>query len=399
MRHSRLSPHPDSGTDSAILQHNKRFSSKHSSLPMESKSHSPSPPLNLAQKTSPTPHPPLRLAVLGDSTQHSELLTYLARTPGVEIITHPDKNQEQGPAHGKQGFPQSTGSTSESVMPNLSPHVLIDFRSAHVPPNQPDFIPASNIDIIQRRAVDLLWHLQRQEQTTQGQMTQIEKLANIGTLASGILHDINNPLYVILGFSELLLDETLPPEIREPLTEVVQATKRIMAMCQDLNLYARERLPQSCAPTRVVQQLEEALKVGRFASGLENVQIIRSFEADPMILAKQEEIIQIFVNLIVNALQAMNGQGTLTLNVWQTQDHVHLTIKDSGPGIPPELQKRVWDPFYTTKPPGKGTGLGLHSVRLLIQHYGGHIDLDSTVGKGTTFHLTFPPYRPSPSSP
>ena len=227
------------------------------------------------------------------------------------------------------------------------------------------------------------------------QMAQIEKLANIGTLASGILHDINNPMYVILGFSENLLDEMDPVAIQAQASEVLRAAKRIITMCKDLNLYAHHNTPNECVSVNLIQQLEEAMKVAKFASGLENMKIVRDYSADPVILARPEAIIQICVNLIINALQAMNGQGTLTLGARSTDQVVSISIGDTGPGIPPEKMDKIFEPFYTTKPPGQGTGLGLHSVRALVEEYGGQVLIQSTVGQGTTFHLEFPLSIPS----
>jgi signal transduction histidine kinase len=231
------------------------------------------------------------------------------------------------------------------------------------------------------------------------QMEQIDKLTNIGTLTSGILHDINNPMYVILGFSENLLEEMDPVAVQEQAAEVLQAAKRIITICKDLNLYAHQNSLKECVTVNslkecvtvvLTQHLEEAMKVAKFASGLENMTVVRHYSANPTILARSEEIVQIFVNLIINALQAMDGHGTLTLGASCTDQIATISIGDTGPGIPPETMDKIFEPFYTTKPPGKGTGLGLHSVRSLIKQLGGEIQIQSAVGKGTTFHLHFP---------
>jgi signal transduction histidine kinase len=222
------------------------------------------------------------------------------------------------------------------------------------------------------------------------QIAHIEKLASIGTLVSGILHDINNPLYVILGFSENLLEENNSVAVRDQALEVFQATKRIIKMCQDLNLYARYRTPAECIPVDLTQQLEEAMKVARFSVGLENMTVIREYSARPIIQARPEDIVQIFVNLIINALQAMDGQGTLTLRAGRTDLMATISIGDTGPGIPQEHLRKIFEPFYTTKPPGKGTGLGLYSARSLIEAYQGQLCIHSVVGEGTTFCLEFP---------
>jgi signal transduction histidine kinase len=170
-------------------------------------------------------------------------------------------------------------------------------------------------------------------------------------------------------------------------------------MCEDLNLYARQRTPKECTMVDLTAQLEEAMKVARFSVGLENILVVRAYSAHPMILARPEEIIQIFVNLIINALQAMDGRGTLTLEAVCTDLVATITIKDTGPGIPQEYMRKIFEPFFTTKPPGKGTGLGLHSVRSLVHQCGGQILIKSMVGEGTTFHLEFPLAPDSTPSP
>jgi signal transduction histidine kinase len=123
---------------------------------------------------------------------------------------------------------------------------------------------------------------------------------------------------------------------------------------------------------------------------LENITVVRTYAAHPIVLARPEEIIQIFVNLVVNALQAMNGQGTLTLGAKSSDLKATISIGDTGPGISQENLRKIFEPFFTTKPPGKGTGLGLYSVRSLVKQNGGQIFIHSVMGKGTTFHLEFP---------
>jgi signal transduction histidine kinase len=231
-------------------------------------------------------------------------------------------------------------------------------------------------------------------------MAQIDKLTNIGTLTSGILHDINNPMYVIMGFAENLLEEIDPMAVQEQASEVLQAAKRIITICKDLNVYAHQNTQKECVTVVLTQHLEEAMKVAKFASGLENVVVVRNYSANPIILARSEEIVQIFVNLLINALQAMDGHGTLTLEAICTDQMATISIGDTGTGIPPETMDNIFEAFYTTKPPGKGTGLGLHSVRSLIKQLGGEIEVHSTLGKGTTFQLHFPlPSMPSVGQP
>jgi len=285
----------------------------------------------------------------------------------------------------------------EALFNQTSPHILLNLTGDSAPPAWANRYGASDMEIPGQHTTKLLEKFIQHKGGLEQQMAQIEKLANIGTLASGIIHDINNPMYVILGVSENLLEEMDPVAVKEQASEVLQAAKRIITMCKDLNLYAHHNTPKECVPVNLTQQLEEAMKVAKFASGLENMKIVRDYSADPVILARPEAIVQICVNLIINALQAMNGQGTLTLGARSTDQVVSISIGDTGPGIPPEKRDKIFEPFYTTKPPGQGTGLGLHSVRALVQEYGGKILIQSTVGQGTTFHLEFPLSTPSTS--
>ena len=189
-------------------------------------------------------------------------------------------------------------------------------------------------------------------------MAQIEKLANIGTLACEIMHDINNPLYVILGFSENLLEEHHSMAVRDQALEVVQATKRIIKICEELKFYVRQSEPKDCTPVNLTQQLEEAMKVARYAVGLENITVIRAYSAHPMILAKPEEIVQILVNLVINALQAMDGRGTLTLEAdcADRMATISVTLEIPVPGFLKKTCEKYLNPSDTTKPPGKARG-------------------------------------------
>jgi len=352
-------------------------------------------------KVSPSlkPDDPLRIAFLLSNPKNLQTLSHFEHIPGIEIVgisDQPGPDQEQDHQQ-ERSYP--FGMPSTLLVNETSPHVLLDFTGDSHTQALGNQYQLANTEIPGPYTASLLEKMVEHKNGLDRQMAQIEKLANIGTLASGILHDINNPLYVILGFSENLLEENLSGTVRDQALEILQATKRIITMCEDLNLYARQRTPKEYTIVDLTAQLEEAMKVARFSVGLENILVVRAYSAHPMILARPEEIIQIFVNLIINALQAMDGRGTLTLEAVCTDLMATITIKDTGPGIPQEYMRKIFEPFFTTKPPGKGTGLGLHSVRALVQQYGGQILIHSRVGEGTTFHLEFPLAPDSSPSP
>ncbi len=336
------------------------------------------------------PEDPLRLALRLPHSNTVQALAVLEHIPGIEIVGVATKHApDQTDVLGGE-CQVSSASSSSHLSSRTSPHVLLDFTGEISANNLGDQNPAGHPEIPGPYTMSLVKKIVEHKHGLEKQMAHIEKLANIGTLASGILHDINNPLYVVLGFSEILLEENNSHAVKDQALEVYQATKRIIKMCEDLNIYARQHSPAECVPVNLIDQLEEAMKVARFSVGLENMRIERAYSAHPVILSRPEEIVQIFVNLIINALQAMEGRGMLTLGARATDHVAIISIGDSGPGIPQALLRKIFEPFYTTKPPGKGTGLGLHSVRSLVQQHGGQILIHSIVGEGTTFQIEFP---------
>ena len=132
------------------------------------------------------------------------------------------------------------------------------------------------------------------------------------------------------------------------------------------------------------------MNIARYATVLQDLSIVRNSEEKLEVLANPDELLQVFVNLMTNAIQAMNGRGTLTLSTWCQDGLAKISISDTGPGIPKENLEKIFEAFFTTKPPGKGTGLGLHNVREIVKRYGGNLTVESQVGTGTTFTIEFP---------
>jgi nitrogen-specific signal transduction histidine kinase len=345
---------------------------------------------SMGNAPSSTPDSSIRIALLGCNQMSHLSMSLLEHLPGVEMVGITDQR------HGEQGeirqheLQCGCCPCPETFLKKTSPHILLNLTGKPALPAWVNRHGESDMEIPGQHTTTLLETFIQDKSGIEQQMEQIDKLTNIGTLTSGILHDINNPMYVILGFSENLLEEMDPVAVQEQAAEVLQAAKRIITICKDHKLYAHQNSLKECVTVVLTQHLEEAMKVAKFASGLENMTVVRHYSANPTILARSEEIVQIFVNLIINALQAMDGHGTLTLGASCTDQIATISIGDTGPGIPPETMDKIFEPFYTTKPPGKGTGLGLHSVRSLIKQLGGEIQIQSAVGKGTTFHLHFP---------
>ncbi len=245
-------------------------------------------------------------------------------------------------------------------------------------------------DLLSGQAVRLLWTLVQHESLLQAELLHAEKLAGIGSFAAGIAHDMNNPLQLILGLAENLADETDLEAIHTQARDIIEAVKRTSAICRDLTSYSRRAsLRQDCLIS-INGKLDEALKIARYAVALQDIEIRKLYQPDVVVKGNPDELLHVFVNLITNAVQAMADQGTLTLETAVTAGTTQVRVSDTGSGIPPELLDRIFEPFFTTKPPGKGTGLGLYNIKSVIHHMNGTIAVESQVGRGSTFTLTFP---------
>lgn len=231
---------------------------------------------------------------------------------------------------------------------------------------------------------------------TQDTLVQSAKLAAVGELAASVAHEINNPLMVILGNSGLLLREAAPDSPQHlRLSGIVTEANRAGKIVRDLLDFARRREPNR-GPVSVPELLERALELLHAKLRRASVDVERVFDAAlPAILADRDQLTQVFLNLITNAVDAMDDGGTLVLETATRQDDdgrtlITVGVSDTGPGIPPEHLARIFEPFYTTKPEGRGTGLGLSVSLGIVRMHGGAIDVDSKPGRGTTMRVTLP---------
>ena len=230
-----------------------------------------------------------------------------------------------------------------------------------------------------------------EEKRLQEQLIQSEKLAGIGILASGIAHEINNPLSGVIGMAELCMVEENPQEIKNCLTDILNCAQRIGEIATGLRSYSRIAKDGSQTLVDVNEVLESALKMVRLGVKTDSVEVIKKFQPVEKIEANIGEIQQVFSNLITNALQAINGKGgMLTLSTRSLKDTVEVKVSDNGMGIPEKYLNQIFDPFFTTKNPGEGTGLGLNIAYRIVTKYEGTIDVESKVDAGTTFTVKFP---------
>ena len=224
-------------------------------------------------------------------------------------------------------------------------------------------------------------------------LMQSQRLASIGKLAAGIAHEINNPLGGILVLSSLVLED-LPPDNphRENLQEVIKQTMR----CRDIvkGLLQFSRLEEGKTEyVNVNQVLNNTLSLIEKQALFHNVRLTKNFQEDiPSILGDNSQLQQVFMNIILNAVQAMDEVGILTLTTYHEKknDMVVIDISDTGCGIPEELIDHIFDPFFTTKEVGEGTGLGLAIAYGIISKHNGRMTVKSKVNEGTTFTIKIP---------
>jgi signal transduction histidine kinase len=234
------------------------------------------------------------------------------------------------------------------------------------------------------------------------QIRRAEKLAAVGQLVSGLAHEIGTPLGVIGGRAEYMLRK-IPQEdpIRENLTRIITQIDRITKIVNQLLSFARKKPPE-VRSVRLVPILQDVLSLLEHQTQKQGISIsLDFFETLPEALVDPDQIQQVFLNLILNAIQSMPQGGSLKVRLSQTiprrdredplQDHyLKIQFSDTGFGIPEENLNRIFDPFFTTKDVGKGTGLGLTTSFNIVKNHGGWIDVRSRIQEGSIFCIYLP---------
>lgn len=220
-----------------------------------------------------------------------------------------------------------------------------------------------------------------------------ERLAITGQLAAGVAHEINNPLQGIVTFAHLLL-EKVPGDspIRPQLQKIVNQADRCREIVRGMLDFSRPRAPQMKLSS-VNAILRECISLLEKQALFHNIKIITEFQPDlPPSVVDPSQMQEVFVNIIINAAEAMDGIGRLVLatRLDESQNFIEVAFTDSGRGIPPEHLERIFDPFFTTKDPGHGTGLGLAISKGIVEKHKGTIAVASEIGKGTTFVIKLP---------
>jgi signal transduction histidine kinase len=233
-------------------------------------------------------------------------------------------------------------------------------------------------------------------QETKQQLRLTERLAELGTLAASMAHEIGTPMNVILGRAEFLMRQTDDEVIKKGLATITAQVERITKLMNQMLTFAR-RSPANFQPLDLRRVVKDCLDAVQERLVRHRIQVVAEFDEElPRVNGDRDHMMQVMLNLVINAVQAMPENGTLRMVAAPEGDqHVKLTVADNGNGISPDVLPKIFEPFVTTKERGQGTGLGLAVVLGIVQEHGGTISVDSTPGQGTTFTLRLPRVAPS----
>jgi two-component system NtrC family sensor kinase len=223
------------------------------------------------------------------------------------------------------------------------------------------------------------------------QMTQTEKLTSLGLLAAGVAHEVNTPLAVISNYIQMLAKQMPGDDPRHAIIEkIVKQTFRASEIVNNLLNFSRTGAAE-LADIDVNRVVEETLSLVAHPLKTSQIHVVKQLgETLPAVRGSANKLQQVFLNLFLNARDAMPAGGMLEVRTAAHNGSVEIEVADTGAGIPREHIHRIFDPFFTTKASGRGTGLGLSVSYGIIKEHAGKIDVRSTPGKGTSFHVEFP---------
>jgi signal transduction histidine kinase len=225
-------------------------------------------------------------------------------------------------------------------------------------------------------------------QNAQEQLVQAAKLIAIGELASNVAHEINNPLTSVLGYAELIKEETDVRRIMSDIEIIEKESLRAREIVHQLLEFSRKRSLQ-IKEVDVNAVLDEVIELTMLQIKDTSITVKKDYGRLPLIEGDENQLKQVFINVINNAIFAMDSSGVMEIGTLARLGNVYIKISDTGQGIPKELQGRIFEPFFSTKKE-KGTGIGLSVSYKIIQSHKGHIDVESEPGKGSTFTVVLP---------
>ncbi|HEV8310424.1 MAG TPA: ATP-binding protein [Methylomirabilota bacterium] len=224
-------------------------------------------------------------------------------------------------------------------------------------------------------------------------LMEAERLATVGQSMAGVVHDINAPLTAVTAFAQLIQKETVDDKSRERAGHIIEAATRAQRLVRELLKMARPQ-PPTLELVELHQLLQVAMDLERPQCAVSGIKLVSAFDpAVPQVKADPHRLGQVFINLLVNARQAMDAGekgSVITVQTRRLERAVEIHVIDDGPGIPAAVKSKIFDWFFTTKPPGEGTGLGLAVSREILLSHGGNLRVDDSPGGGATFILLLP---------
>ncbi len=257
---------------------------------------------------------------------------------------------------------------------------LIEYRGE-------DVIVASIDDLTDRLAAEA--EIERQEK----QLFQLEKMSALGEVLSGIAHELNNPLSVVVGNAHLLLEEDISDDLRTRIEKMTGAAERCVRIVRAFLSMARNRPldPESCAVEKIIQTATDAFSSSDVSTGIE---VSVNVPSDlPDVSVDEVQIVQVLVNILTNAAQAMAASkidGQIAIKAFRNNANLRIELSDNGPGVPPAIVDYIFDPLFTTKDVGDGTGLGLALCHRIVVAHGGLLELVDQPNAGATFAIELP---------
>lgn len=223
------------------------------------------------------------------------------------------------------------------------------------------------------------------------QLQHADRLAKIGQFAAGVAHELNEPLANILGFAQLAAQTPgLPAQVVRDLDSIVKSALHSREVIKKLMIFGR-KVPLQKTLVDLNQVVRDTLYFIEMSASRGRVEVRTELAENlPPVMADPQHMKQVMVNLVVNAIHAMQDGGVLTIQTQSFKDDVYLSVADTGVGMTPEVRRQIFSPFFTTKDVDQGTGLGLAVVHGIVSAHGGIIDVESEPGRGTRFEITFP---------
>jgi two-component system NtrC family sensor kinase len=273
--------------------------------------------------------------------------------------------------------------------------IKVGYRTSRVNEGKMKFLPEEN-HLLKAVAQELALVLHRasiedEKDKLQAQLQHAERLAFVGELSAGIAHELNEPLGRVLGFAQLIKKAgSLNEQQTEDLERIIKASLFSREIIKKLMIFSRQ-MPQQITRVNlnnIVHNILYFIDV-RFQS--RGITIVKQLEKIlPEILADEVQMSQVIVNLITNSVYAMPEGGTIHVITKKQRDSVKLIVKDTGSGMTPEIKDKIFEPFFSTKPVGQGTGLGLSVVQGIVDSHNGQISVSTATGKGTKFEIVLP---------